>query len=74
MYTLDLVPPGGRVRIVDLRGGRELVSRLMQMGLHPGAIVEVVENSKGPVLVRVRGVVIALGRGLARKIVVMPLR
>jgi len=67
-----MVPPGKRVKVINLRGGSGMVARLMQMGIHPGAIIEIVENSRGPILVRVRGVVIALGRGIARKIVVMP--
>ncbi len=68
--TLDEVPVGSRVRIVSVMGGHGLVNRLMQMGLIPGSIVEVVSSNLGPVVVRVRGITIALGRGMARKILV----
>jgi ferrous iron transport protein A len=69
------LPPGGRGRVVGIvGGGMNLRMRLLQMGLTPGTIVEVVDNrGRGPVLVRVRGVVIALGRGVAEKIIVEPL-
>ncbi len=69
--TLDMVPPMSRVRIVSVGGGRGVVTRLLQMGIVPGELVEVLVNTgHGPVIIRVRGVTIALGRGVARKIVV----
>jgi len=67
------MPPGSRVRIVSLYGGRELQRRLMEMGLVPGSLAEVVSNNnRGPVIIRVRGVMIALGRGMASRIIVEP--
>lgn len=69
---LSMMPPGSRAVVVDIAAGPGLRSRLMQMGLVPGTLVEVVRNGPGPVLVRVRGVVVALGRGIADKIVVRP--
>jgi len=68
--TLDNVPAGARARIKGLNAGHGLATRLMQMGLTPGAEIEVLNNSRGPILLRVRGVTIALGRGMARKIIV----
>ena len=44
----------------------------MQMGITPGAVLEVVDNTRGPIIVRVRGVTIALGRGMASRILVEP--
>jgi len=51
-------------------GGRGKARRLMEMGLTPGSEVLVLRNEAGPVLVRVRGVTIAMGRGLARSVLV----
>lgn len=70
---LSFLPAGSRARVVDVRGGYGLRRRLFEMGLTPDTIVEVLANSWGPVLVRVRGAVIAIGRGIARKILVEPL-
>ncbi|MEM1680842.1 MAG: FeoA family protein [Sulfolobales archaeon] len=68
--TLINVPSGSKVKIVDIIAGYGLKDRLMQMGLTPGTVVDVVENSKGPIIISVKGVTLALGRGMASKIVV----
>mgnify|MGYP005626182831 CR=1 FL=1 len=70
---LSMIPKGSKAVVVSILGGRGLMSRLMQMGLTPGTEVEVIENRAGPILIRVRGTVIALGRGVASKIIVSPL-
>ncbi len=67
---LDEIPPGSRARIVQVFAGPRLSMRLYEMGLTPGTIVEVVANYRGPILVRARGVTIALGRGMAKKVLV----
>ena len=55
--------------IQDLRGGRGLVGRLASLGFTPGAYVEMLQNfGHGPLIVEIRDVRIALGRGEARKI------
>jgi len=55
--------------IQDLRGGRGLVGRLASLGFTPGASVEMLQNfGHGPLIVEIRDVRIALGRGEARKI------
>lgn len=71
--SLVFIEEGMRARIVDLFGGRGLARRLMEMGLSPGSEVRVIRNSFGPMIVEVRGVRLALGRGLASKILVEPL-
>jgi len=60
---------GERGVIVDFVGpGR---GRLYAMGLAPGAIVRVLENyPRGPVIVEVGGTRLALGRGMAAKVLV----
>lgn len=57
--------------IVEVCGGRGLTRRLSEMGFTYGTKVKVLNsNSPGPVLVSVRGSRIALGRGVAMKIMV----
>lgn len=73
MYTLADAPEGSRVVVVGLAvGGWGIRRRLLEMGLSPGSVVEVLSNIRGPVVVRVRGVVMAIGRGMAAKILVKP--
>jgi len=61
----------GVVRSIE--GGRGLVGRLSSMGLRPGVSVRLVctQPARGPVVVEVGGMMrIALGRGMARKILI----
>ncbi|HDI75484.1 MAG: ferrous iron transport protein A [Thermoprotei archaeon] len=74
MIPLAYLPPGTRARIVGLTGGYGQTRRLMEMGFTPGTQVEVLSSGPGPLLVKVRGVVVALGRGVASKIIVEPMR
>jgi len=68
------LPPGRRGRIIKIQGGRLLTLRLYQMGLYPGSIIQVINNrGAGPLTVKVLDVSIALGRGIAEKILVEPL-
>lgn len=59
----------GKVRVVEITGGKGFVRRLADMGLAPGQIVEVL-TSGPPVIVKVGDTKIALGRGIARKVIV----
>jgi len=68
---LSEVPPETNVRITAIEAGRGLTSRLAAMGLIPGTEITVAVNDmKGPVIVNVKTSKIALGRGMARKIIV----
>ncbi len=68
--VLSGVPAGSKVRVISITAGKGKVRRLMEMGILPGEIVEVVSNTVGPVIVRVRGSMIAIGRGMASNILV----
>jgi len=69
MMTLDEVRPGDKAIIEPLRGlGKE--RRLLDLGIIPGTEVEVIASHPfhGPIVVRVSGTAVAVGRGLARAI------
>ncbi len=70
IIPLSDAPQGSVVKIVGLPPQPNLRIRLMQMGLVPGAIVEVFHNDRGPLTIKVKGVMIGIGRGMARKILV----
>ncbi len=73
--SLASLPPGGEGRLVAIHGGRGQALRLRRLGLRPGALVRIVAAGGwgGPVLVEVDGCRVAVGRGLARHILVEPL-
>ena len=77
MFTavpLETLPTGSRARIVYLQTPGRWSQRLIQMGFIPGEVVEVVLNrGAGPVVVKVMGATVSLGRGIARRIIVEPI-
>ncbi len=57
----------------ELHGGAGFRSRLAALGFTPGVTVTMLQNrGHGPVIVTVRDTKIALGRGEATKILVLP--
>ena len=71
MIPLNMVSPGEQVQIVSIGAGWGLQRRLADMGLTPGLKVKVIRSHRfGALLLDVRGSRLALGRGLARKIMV----
>ncbi len=72
--TLERAVPGRPLRVADIRGGHEIRSRLATLGVLPGVVLQVVVKGPlgGPVLVEVDGSRLAIGRGLARQVLVEP--
>jgi ferrous iron transport protein A len=69
--TLDKCVIGAKARVVAIAGGRGVVSKLSAQGIVPGAVVHKTAGLHGgPVVVRVGRSQVALGRGLAQKVVV----
>jgi Fe2+ transport system protein FeoA len=64
------------LRIVDLAGGEGVRRRLMALGFHKNDVVELDGKAlfRGPLLVRncTSDTTIALGRGVAQKVLVEP--
>ena len=69
VMPLAAAGPGEKVRIVRFEGGDRLKERLTSMGLNVGEVVEVL-NSAGPFIINVKNSRIALGKGLAQKVMV----
>lgn len=71
--TLDVAKPG-RYEVVNVYGGRGLRARLADMGVYPGAEIEVLNyGNVGPVRVVSKGAIFGIGRGMAAKIIVRKL-
>jgi ferrous iron transport protein A len=71
-FPLSQAQVGQKVRLVSIHGGHQLTHRLVEMGLTPGVTIRVLQNSGGPLLVAESDSRIALGRGMAEKIDVVP--
>ncbi len=71
LMPLSLAKPGERVVITDILGGREVRTRLGSMGLRPSDQLEVISNpGMGRLIVGHGTTRLALGRGMAQKILV----
>jgi Fe2+ transport system protein FeoA len=75
--TLLEAPRNRALKIVDLIGGEGFRRRLFSLGFHKGDIVEFDSRAilRGPLLVRnvTSDTRVALGRGVAQKIIVEPI-
>jgi len=66
-----MVNAGEVVKVVSINAGWGLQRRLADMGLTPGVKVKMVnKQGRGPVLLELRGSRLALGHGIAHKIMV----
>ncbi|MDI6890311.1 MAG: FeoA family protein [Thermodesulfovibrionales bacterium] len=71
LIPLTMVTPGKEVILIGINGGRGVQSRLYSMGLVPGVKMRILNNNgAGPLMVAVRDTRLALGRGMAYKILV----
>ena len=69
--VLSQAEPGKEVRLVDIVGGRGIRGKLFSMGLIPGTKITVINKAAaGPIILRARDSRLALGRGMANKIIV----
>ena len=68
---LVMVSEGEEARLVAIRGGLQLRRRLADLGLNIGMTVRVVRiNPQGPMILAVKDSRLALGRGMAHKVMV----
>lgn len=72
LTTLDQVYESKKAIVIDIRGGRNIRQRLSQMGIHHGDIITILRFGalRGPILIEVHGSQVALGRGIASRIIV----
>jgi len=69
--VLIRVDPGKEVTLLDIEGGRGVRSKLYSMGLVPGVKLTVLNrNGTGPIMIAVKDSRLAIGLGMARKIIV----
>jgi ferrous iron transport protein A len=69
--ALSAMPTGWQGMVHALRGGHGFRSRVANLGFTSGVPISVVQNiGRGPMLVSIRGTLVALGRAEAEKVLV----
>jgi ferrous iron transport protein A len=64
VVPLGTLRPGETGTIAELSGGRAFVARCLVLGCTPGTQVTMERNAgRGPIIVKLRGTRLALGRG-----------
>ncbi len=70
MRSLLDLSEGEVATVKDIYGGAGIRNRLASIGIFPGASVKIVKKAPGPCIVEVSGTRLAIGKGMASKIVV----
>lgn len=71
MIPLALIRDGERVKVLKISGGRGLVRRMTDLGLRPGAEIEIISASRnGSFIIRLGEQRLGVGFGVAKKIFV----
>ncbi len=68
--SLEQLNSGKKGKVEKINAGGCATKRLYEMGFNAGADFEVVKNDRGPIIVSLFGNKIAVGRGLAEKIII----
>jgi ferrous iron transport protein A len=68
LVKLSGLPVGSRATIKRVKGGRLLVHRLLSLGLRVGSEIELLQRRGGGVVVACQGNRVALGAGVAEKL------
>lgn len=69
---LPLAPVGKPVRVIEFRAGKNMEHRLASMGVTVGSIINPLEQGHGGIIVAIGNTRLALGYGIAHKIMVTP--
>jgi Fe2+ transport system protein FeoA len=71
VVPLTALVPGQRAKLVRVEAGHQATHRMSELGLTHGVELEVLHrNSHGPLLISVRDTRLAVGRGMANKVMV----
>jgi ferrous iron transport protein A len=67
------LPAGQQARITEIQGGHALTRRLLSLGLRVGSEISIVQQRRKGVVVACAGNRVALGGGVADKMLAQPL-
>ncbi|HCX04220.1 MAG: ferrous iron transport protein A [Tissierellales bacterium] len=71
MKPLMFCDNGETCTVKDIMGGKALNKRLIDLGMNKGTKVKIVRNEGGRLILSIEGTRIALGQGMAHKIMVI---
>ena len=69
---LSTIQEGVAVRLVKVHAGKRLNYRLAELGLTPGVEITILRDTGGPMLLCFRDCRLAIGKGIAHKMQVLP--
>ena len=70
LEPLTGIKAGMSAMVKEVRGGKNVRNRLMEMGIIEGTTIRVIANSGVPLIVQVGNSRFAMGHGMAQKIIV----
>jgi ferrous iron transport protein A len=72
MGTLVNLPVGRKAKVIELQGGWGMQRHLSSLGVRPGKIVRKITSQPmgGPIMVEIEGARVAIGRGMAARIII----
>ena len=72
LLTLDRIEKDTEVEVSEIVGGWGARHQLNRLGIHPGDVLCVKRSGfmNGPILIRVHGMEVALGKRMAKKVMV----
>ena len=70
---LSMAAIGQTVRLININAGKRVTHRLNELGMTPGTEMTILQDAGGPLLLSVRDSRVALGRGMAHKMLVRPI-
>jgi len=72
MGTLVDLSVGRKAQVIELRGGWGMQRHLSSLGIRPGKVLRKITSQPmgGPIMVEVEGARVAIGRGMAARIII----
>ena len=72
--TVSKLEPGQSGKVIDIQGGAGMIARLAALGIRPGRTVTKISSMlwRGPVTIQTGGTRLAIGHGMASRIIVEP--
>ena len=73
--TLRQIRDGQSSIVIQIQGGHGLISRLNALGIRPGQRITKVSSTpmRGPITIKIGNAQVAIGFGMANKIIVEPI-
>ncbi|MDT8715184.1 FeoA domain-containing protein [Clostridium sp. 19966] len=70
---LNVIDTGRQATVDTVCGGENMCKKLMEMGVNKGAVIEMVKNDSGSIIIKLGESRLVLARGMAQKVLVQEL-